>query len=145
MRLPLVLLTAAAATAPWLVHSQQQQPQQQKQLYTVGVGKSDVTGPVVEVGMMGYASLAQKGTGLRQRIYSRAFLVEDPATHDRWVYVIADLACGDTAVRDGVLQELQRRYGGIYHKSNVALVGTHSHAGPGGFAPESDGGVVHEC
>ncbi|KAF8053880.1 Neutral/alkaline nonlysosomal ceramidase [Lyophyllum atratum] len=116
--LPLLLL-------PCLVLSQQ--------LYTLGVGKSDVTGPVVEIGMMGYASLAQKGSGLRQRIFSRAFIVEDPATQDSWVYVIADLACGDTAVRDGVLKQLEGRYNGAYHKGNVALVGTHSHSGPGAW------------
>jgi len=115
---PLFLLAA-----PCLVLSQQ--------TYTLGVGKSDVTGPVVEIGMMGYASPPQKGSGLRQRIYSRAFIVEDPNTDDTWVYVIADLACGDTAVRDGVLKKLERRYAGRYHKGNVALVGTHSHAGPG--------------
>lgn len=45
--------------------------------YLLGVGRADVTGPVVEIGMMGYADLAQKGSGLRQRIHSRAFIVAD--------------------------------------------------------------------
>jgi neutral ceramidase len=101
-------------------------------LYNLGVGKADVTGPVVEIGMMGYASLSQKGTGLRQRIYSRAFIVGDEdAEAERWVYVIADLQSGDTAIRNGVLEKLNDMYGGLYHQGNLALVGTHSHAGPG--------------
>ena len=101
-------------------------------LYTLGVGKADITGPVVEIGMMGYAALDQKGTGLRQRIFSRAFIVGDAdATEERFVYVIADIACGDAAVRAGLLERLQKLYGGLYHRQNVAVVGTHSHSGPG--------------
>lgn len=83
---------------------------------------------------MGYANLDQVGTGLRQRIYSRAFIVGNVDKKDeRFVYVIADLACGDTAIRDGVLKKLAEKYGSLYKQANVALVGTHSHSGPGAF------------
>ncbi|KAG0641459.1 Neutral/alkaline nonlysosomal ceramidase [Tuber brumale] len=102
--------------------------------YLIGVGKADVTGPVVEIGMMGYASLDQKGTGLRQRLFSRAFIVGDiNHPNDSFVYVIADLQSGDTAIRNGVLEKLQALYGGLYTQSNVAIVGTHSHSGPGAW------------
>jgi len=102
--------------------------------YLVGIGKADVTGPVVEIGMMGYASLDQKGTGLRQRLFSRAFIVGDvKPPNDCFVYVIADLQTGDTAIRNGVIEKLQTLYGGLYTQSNVAIVGTHSHSGPGWF------------
>lgn len=102
--------------------------------YLIGVGKGDITGPVVEIGMMGYADPAQKGSGLRQRIYSRAFIIADVnEPNDRFIYVIADLATGDTAIRDGVLKKLQGLYPGVYKQSNVAVVGTHSHAGPGEY------------
>jgi len=101
-------------------------------LYSLGVGKADITGPVVEISFMGYADPDQKGTGLRQRIYSRAFIVGSIDTlENRWVYVIADLACGDTAIRNGVLKRLKAMYGGLYRPGNVAIVGTHSHSGPG--------------
>ncbi len=40
-----------------------------------GLGIGDVTGPVVEVNMMGYASLPQTNTGLHIRLRSRAFIV----------------------------------------------------------------------
>lgn len=102
--------------------------------YTLGTGIGDITGPVVEIGFMGYASADQKGTGLRQRIFSRAFLVGSPTnTTERWVYINVDTSCGDTAIRDGVLRRLQEIYGGLYHKGNVAVVGTHQHSGPGGW------------
>ncbi|PWW74491.1 Neutral/alkaline nonlysosomal ceramidase [Tuber magnatum] len=102
--------------------------------YLLGIGKADVTGPVVEIGMMGYASLGQKGTGLRQRLFSRAFIVGDiNHPRDSFVYVTADLQSGDTAIRNGVLEKLQALYGDLYTQSNVAIVGTHSHSGPGAW------------
>ncbi|KAK6344297.1 hypothetical protein TWF696_007937 [Orbilia brochopaga] len=106
------------------------------QKYLLGVGKADITGPVVEVNFMGYANASQVGTGLRQRLYSRAFIigsVDNPA--DRFVYLVIDTACGDTAIRYGVLSGLAALGGdyAMYKQGNVALTGTHSHAGPGGF------------
>ncbi|KAH6647662.1 Neutral/alkaline nonlysosomal ceramidase [Truncatella angustata] len=104
--------------------------------YLLGVGKADITGPAVEINFAGYADTAQTGTGIRQRIYSRAFIVGDvnnPA--DRFVYVILDTQGGDTAVRFGVLEgvaALGSEYS-VYGQSNVALIGTHSHSGPGAW------------
>ncbi|KAJ5257120.1 hypothetical protein N7478_013224 [Penicillium angulare] len=104
--------------------------------FLVGAGKADVTGPVVEVDFNGYASLNQLGTGLRQRIYSRAFIFADPnKPDDTLVYLVLDTLAGDTAVRHGVLQGLAAlgskysRYG----EHNIALTGTHSHSGPGAW------------
>lgn len=75
--------------------------------YLVGVGKADITGPVVEINFMGYADPAQQGTGVRQRLYSRAFIVGDmDKPTDRVVYLVLDTQSGDTAVRHGILQAL---------------------------------------
>jgi neutral ceramidase len=104
--------------------------------YLLGVGKADITGPVVEINMMGYADTKQVGTGLRQRLYSRAFIVGDIKNpEDRFVYLVLDTQSGDTAVRYGILEGLKnlgRRYD-VYGHQNVAVTGTHSHAGPGGW------------
>lgn len=104
--------------------------------YLLGVGKGDITGPVVEVNLMGYADPAQLGTGLRQRLYSRAFIVGDVSKpDDRFVYLVLDTQSGDTAVRYGILsglQELGPEYA-VYNKNNVAVTGTHSHSGPAGW------------
>lgn len=102
--------------------------------YLIGVGKADITGPAVEVGFAGYADTEQVGTGVRQRLYSRAFIVgsvEKP--EDRFVYLVIDTVSGDTAVRNGVLEGLPGLGDGygVYTTRNVALTGTHSHAGPG--------------
>lgn len=104
--------------------------------YLLGVGKADITGPVVEIGFAGYADLAQKGTGLRQRLYSRAFIVGSTSNpEDRFVYLVLDIQAGDTAMRFGILDALEALGGeyGVYGSHNIAVTGTHSHAGPGAW------------
>lgn len=104
--------------------------------YLLGVGKADITGPVVELNMMGYAVFSQIGRGLRQRLYSRAFIVGDlESPEDRFVYLVLDIQSGDTAIRYGILRGLQAlgpRYS-MYGHDNVAVTATHSHSGPGAW------------
>ncbi|OAA59485.1 neutral ceramidase precursor [Cordyceps fumosorosea ARSEF 2679] len=104
--------------------------------YLIGVGKADITGPVVEINFAGYANLDQKGTGLRQRLFSRAFIIGDKSNpKDRFVYIVIDTQSGDTAVRYGVLDgvsALGSEYS-VYGQQNIALTGTHSHSGPGAW------------
>lgn len=104
--------------------------------YLLGVGKADITGPVVELNLMGYADPDQTGTGLRQRLYSRAFIIgSGDSSAERFVYIVLDTQSGDTAVRYGILdalKELGPEYG-LYSQKNVAVIGTHSHSGPGAW------------
>ena len=85
---------------------------------------------------MGYADPNQVGSGLRQRLYSRAFIVGHvDKPDDRFVYLVLDTQSGDTAVRYGILQGLQelgQEYE-VYGQRNVAVTGTHSHSGPGAW------------
>ncbi|KAG9312567.1 Neutral/alkaline nonlysosomal ceramidase [Chiua virens] len=107
--------------------------------YLIGLGIGDVTGPVVETNMMGYASLAQTDTGLHMRQRSRAFIIADPndqtSSASRILLVSSDICMGDTGVRRSILDALSNDpvLGGLYTSSNTALVGTHSHAGVGGY------------
>ncbi|KAL8928599.1 MAG: hypothetical protein Q9208_001833 [Pyrenodesmia sp. 3 TL-2023] len=104
--------------------------------YLLGVGKADITGPVVEINLMGYADPKQVGSGLRQRLYSRAFIVGSiDRPEERIVYLVLDTQSGDTAIRYGILQglkELGPEYS-LYGRGNVAVTGTHSHSGPGAW------------
>ncbi|EMC92154.1 hypothetical protein BAUCODRAFT_96903 [Baudoinia panamericana UAMH 10762] len=85
---------------------------------------------------MGYANASQLGSGVRQRLYSRAFIVADlDKPEDRFVYLVLDTQSGDTAIRNGTLEAL-RALGGeyaVYGNQNIALTGTHSHSGPGAW------------
>jgi neutral ceramidase len=123
-------------TARTQAQEQQTRRQATGDEYLIGVGKADITGPVVEIGFAGYADTAQVGTGLRQRIYSRAFIVGDVnSPDDRFVYLVLDTQGGDTAVRNGILDGLAAlgpEYS-VYRSGNVAVTGTHSHAGPGAW------------
>src|ERR1700753_1854675 len=92
--------------------------------------------PVVEINMMGYADTKQVGSGLRQRLYSRAFIIGDvQQPGDRFVYLILDTQSGDTAVRYGILEGLASLGSdfAVYGQHNVAVTGTHSHSGPGAW------------
>ena len=111
-------------------------PEDASNAYLLGVGRADITGPVVELNFMGYADTAQSGTGLRQRLYCRAFIV---ATHennaDRIVYLVLDTQSGDIAIRHGILEGLKELGPEFdaYNEQNVAVTGTHSHSGPGAW------------
>lgn len=85
---------------------------------------------------MGYADPKQVGSGLRQRLYSRAFIIADiDRLQDRFIYLVLDIQSGDTAVRDGILRGLEAlgaEYA-AYSTNNLAVTGTHSHSGPGAW------------
>ncbi|CAN8105986.1 unnamed protein product [Discula destructiva] len=130
------ILTNFHFRLPWRDQSGQETFPAHGDQYLLGVGKGDITGPVVEINLMGYADPNQLGTGLRQRLYSRAFIVGDISNpEDRFVYMVLDTQSGDTAVRYGILSELQElgsEYA-VYNKNNIAVTGTHSHSGPAGW------------
>ena len=82
---------------------------------------------------MGYADPDQVGSGLRQRLYCRAFIVGSISSpRERIVYLVLDTQSGDSAVRYGILEGLSalgEEYS-VYTKNNIAVTGTHSHSGP---------------
>lgn len=105
--------------------------------FQVGVGMSDITGEAAEVGMMGYASLDQKTSGIHQRLRARAFIVQDNrgATPGKSaVVVITDTGLVTQAIHQAVLARLATRYGTLYNEQNVLISATHTHAGPGGYS-----------
>ncbi|KAJ3969998.1 Neutral/alkaline nonlysosomal ceramidase [Lentinula raphanica] len=102
--------------------------------YLLGLGTGDITGPVVETNMMGYASLAQTDTGLHMRQRSRVFIVaEQDNPSNTIVFINADIAMGDTGVRRSIVSNLTTLYPGLYTNENIAFVGTHQHSGVGGY------------
>ncbi|UKZ76600.1 hypothetical protein TrVFT333_004307 [Trichoderma virens FT-333] len=135
--LSVVLFGAIATASPGgKLHRFQKLADADRQSYLIGVGKADITGPVVEIGFAGYANLDQTGSGLRQRLYSRAFIIADKNNpSDRFVYLVLDTQSGDTAMRNGLLDGLKAlgsEYS-VYGQNNIALTGTHSHSGPGAW------------
>lgn len=101
--------------------------------YEVGVGIADITGPAAEVDMMGYANPSQISEGIHLRQFSRAFIVVDPDTQTRVVYVNIDACMLSQVVKLEVIKELKKKYGNLYTERNVCISGIHTHSGPGGF------------
>ncbi|CAG2112636.1 unnamed protein product, partial [Medioppia subpectinata] len=46
-------------------------------VYRIGVGIADTTGPAAEINLMGYAKSGQESAGIHFRTYSRAVIIED--------------------------------------------------------------------
>lgn len=134
--LSFILFGAIATAKPGAKPRIQTLADADRQSYLIGVGKADITGPVVEINFAGYANTDQSGSGLRQRLYSRAFIVADKSNpSDRFVYLVLDTQSGDTAMRNGLLDGLKAlgdKYS-VYGQNNIALTGTHSHSGPGAW------------
>lgn len=99
----------------------------------VGVGISDVTGPVAENGMMGYSSFDQIAEGLHQRTRARAYVFAD-GNDARVVYVCVDTCMVFQSVHDEVIRHLHSAFGDLYTERNVMLAAVHSHAACGGAA-----------
>ncbi|KAH9976114.1 Neutral/alkaline nonlysosomal ceramidase [Lactifluus volemus] len=102
--------------------------------YLLGLGIADITGPVVETNIMGYAMLSQTDKGLHMRQRSRAFIIAEALNStNRVVFINADIAFGDTGIRRSVINHLKELYQGLYDETNVVLSSTHQHAGVGGY------------
>jgi len=100
--------------------------------YQVGRGIHDITGPAAEVGLMGYANPDQKSAGVHTRQWSRAYVVADPNTDKRVVFVSVDAGALFQSVFQGVINKLNQKYGNLYTEQNVVLSATHTHAAVGG-------------
>ncbi len=104
--------------------------------FLIGSGIYDITGPVAEVGMMGYSMPDQKTSGINMRLRSRAYVISEPDGNTRIAFVCADLAMIFQAVKQQVVEKLllNPSLEGKYDESNVLLSATHTHSGPGGYS-----------
>lgn len=102
--------------------------------FDIGAGIYDITGPAAEMGMMGYATVDQKTTGIHMRLRSRTFVIASPCNGKRVAFVSADLGQVFQAVKQHVMARLQSRYGTLYTNDNVIISATHTHSGPGGYS-----------
>lgn len=130
-----ILTVAEASTdAPWLV----------------GTGIADCTGPAAEVVMMGYGDSEHKTAGIHMRLYARAFIFVDPASHDRVAFVNVDTWAATEAVIQGVERKLHALFQGQhYSRENLIVAGSHTHHGPAGASSYmlfqfSSAGRVHQ-
>ncbi|KAG4969890.1 hypothetical protein JHK82_035585 [Glycine max] len=101
--------------------------------YLIGVGSYDMTGPAADVNMMGYANPLQNTAGIHFRLRARTFIVAESLQGPRFVFVNLDAGMASQLLTIKVLERLNSRFGNLYTEENVAISGTHTHAGPGGY------------
>ncbi|CBI18885.3 neutral ceramidase 2 isoform X2 [Vitis vinifera] len=101
--------------------------------YLIGIGSYDMTGPAADVNMMGYANIEQHSAGIHFRLRARAFIVAEGPQGVRFAFVNLDAGMASQLVTIKVLERLKSRYGNLYNEDNLAISGTHTHAGPGGY------------
>ena len=99
--------------------------------YDIGVGKHDITDPAIGLNMQGMVDPQQKSYRVEQKLYSRAFIINDGVK--RVVLVSTDLWAGTSHVKAAVIDRLKNRYGSSYDLDNVLISGTHNHSGMGGY------------
>lgn len=99
--------------------------------YRIGTGIADITGPVAQVMLMGYAEMGQTGQGILQRLWARAFIVQDG--DDRIVFVNTDTQSMGDILKKRVVEALKAKYGLLYTEKNIMISSTHSHSGMGGY------------
>lgn len=109
------------------------------QAWSIGQAKVDITGPATGVGMMGYGQLQQTTAGIHTRLWSRAFVIENPnlddANHQQIVAIATvDLCFVTHAVKAAVIQSLQTKLAKTFDYNNVLIQASHTHSGPGGYA-----------
>ncbi|KAJ3412868.1 hypothetical protein HDV05_008804 [Chytridiales sp. JEL 0842] len=103
----------------------------------IGVGKSDSTGPIGEINMLGYASLTQSANGIHLRLNARAFIFASSIQkRQRVVYVSLDTGFTSNRSREMALTILRKMLGeedaSLYTLENLLVSATHTHSGPGG-------------
>ncbi|GFY83725.1 fructokinase-like 1 [Actinidia rufa] len=89
--------------------------------YLIGLGSYDITGPAADVNMMGYANTEQNYFRGSLQLVTIKVLERLKSKVCNWYSVSIDI------------QELASEYGDLYNEQNVAISGTHTHAGPGGY------------
>ena len=76
----------------------------------VGIGKADVTGPAVEIPLMGYGKSNQAAGGIHTRLFSRSFIFQNKgSSNDVVVFVSVDLAMIGHLKKQKVLEKLSEK------------------------------------
>ncbi len=114
--------------------------------HLVGVGRANVTDMAVEdpssaLPMQGWASPSQlsktldtDSIGDKLPLMARAFILTDPTSNTRAVFVVADIWSCSIAVKQEVVRRLS--FGLVempYQAANITIAGTHTHSGAAGY------------
>ncbi|KAE8674776.1 hypothetical protein F3Y22_tig00111715pilonHSYRG00021 [Hibiscus syriacus] len=83
--------------------------------------------------MMGYGNIDQNTAGIHFRLRTRTFIIAESSQGARFAFVNLDEGMASQLVTIKVLERLKIRFGDLYTQENLAISGTHTHAGPAGY------------
>jgi neutral ceramidase len=106
-----------------------------EQLYLIGAGSADITGPASGLGMLGYAYKKQKTAGIHQRLRARAFVIEKD--QKLATVVTIDTCFVEHEMKQDVLERLQNEVDSRFDDANILIQATHNHSGPGAYTRTS--------
>ena len=99
----------------------------------VGLGQSDITGPIAEAALNGYGDIGHRSEGLHMRLRSRAFIFQNACQSRIMALVLNDLAMVFNSLKSEILAKVNKTLPGVFHHENLLLSATHTHAGHGGY------------
>lgn len=106
--------------------------------FQVGAAQSDITGPIAEVGMLGYGTFEHRASGLHMRTRSRALVISSNCQSDQKNNTVAIVVNDQAMVFDNLKREILNRVDfllpGVFRRENLMFSATHSHAAAGGFS-----------
>jgi len=104
-------------------------------MFEIGTGKADITTFVKGIGMMGYGMHFNTVEEIETPISARAFVIKNPATQKKIVFVNAEVCFISMAVKKAVVSKLTSDYPHFgYAEANVILTAQHTHSAPGGYS-----------
>ena len=106
------------------------------QLFQIGTGVQDMTGPAADSISAGYESPTHVLRGIHLRQFARAFALRSPCNGKRVVMVVAETGFVTQGTRQTVMALIAAdpELAPHYDLQNVMLSATHTHSGPGGEA-----------
>jgi neutral ceramidase len=104
-------------------------------MFETGTGQADITAFKKGVGMMGYGMYYNTVEEIETPLSARAFVIRNPQTQKKIVFVNAEMCFITIAIKSEVLKKLQQSYPHYgYTMDNVMLTAQHTHSAPGGYS-----------
>lgn len=104
-------------------------------MFELGTGKYDITAFKKGIGMMGYGMHFNTVEAIETHLSARAFVIKDPSSSKKIVFVNAEMCFITISVKGGVVKKLQEKYPQFgYTSDNVMLTAQHTHSAPGGYS-----------
>jgi neutral ceramidase len=112
-----------------IYHYSKEEPKQVKNQLLGGIAIVDITPPPT-MPLAGYSMNANSANGFRHKLKARIFVLTNKKNHTI-VLVQMDLLSGSKLLHHKVAEIISQKY--PIRFSDIALFGTHTHAGPGNY------------